>query len=49
MIANLSSYSIYPLEGNHDFEVANSQDFRKPDDVLAININLWQKWLDTNA
>lgn len=24
LVANLSSYAIYPLEGNHDFEVANS-------------------------
>ena len=24
MVANMSSYVIYPLEGNHDFEVANS-------------------------
>lgn len=24
MKANLTDYSIYPLEGNHDFEVANS-------------------------
>ncbi len=27
MQANLTEYAIYPLEGNHDFGVANSQNF----------------------
>eukprot|EP00347_Sterkiella_histriomuscorum_P022876 403336826 len=49
MVANMSSYVIYPLEGNHDFEVANSQDFRQPDTMLEINLNLWKQWLDEEA
>jgi sphingomyelin phosphodiesterase len=39
--ANLSSYELYPLEGNHDFVVPNSQDFSKPDPILALNMQLW--------
>lgn len=36
--ANLSSYSLYPLEGNHDFVIPNSQDFTKPDEMIAFNL-----------
>lgn len=28
MGANFTNYSVYPLEGNHDFGVVNSQDFK---------------------
>ena len=47
--ANLSKYSIYPIEGNHDFEKANSQDFTKPDPVLQVNLRLWNQYLDAEA
>lgn len=36
--ANLSDYVLYPLEGNHDFVTPNSQDFSKPDEMLAFNL-----------
>lgn len=49
MKANFTEYSIYPLEGNHDFETANSQDFREPDVMLDINLGLWSQWLDEAA
>jgi len=44
--ANLSDFSIYPLEGNHDFGVANSQNFTEPDPMIAINLELWDEYLD---
>jgi hypothetical protein len=32
--ANFSDYALYPLEGNHDFAIPNSQDFSKPDPMI---------------
>jgi sphingomyelin phosphodiesterase len=47
--ANLSSYVLYPLEGNHDFVTPNSQDFTKPDEMLAFNLQQWGQYLDESA
>lgn len=49
MAANMSDYAIYPLEGNHDFEVANSQDFSEPDAMLDVNLQLWKQYLTEEA
>ena len=49
MSANLSDYSIHVLEGNHDFVVPNSQDFRTSDPLLQFNMEIWDKWLDDEA
>ena len=46
---NFTDYSIHVLEGNHDFEVVNSQDFREPDPILTWNAMLWDKYLDEEA
>lgn len=48
-VANLSSYSLYPLEGNHDFVTPNSQDFTTPDPMLAFNLEIWDQYLDESA
>lgn len=32
---------VFPIEGNHDFEVVNSQDFRTPDKVIQFDIDHW--------
>jgi hypothetical protein len=47
--ANLSSYSLYPLEGNHDFVTPNSQDFTKQDPMIAFNLEQWSDYLDAEA
>jgi len=44
--ANLSSYSLYPLEGNHDFIEPNSQDFTKQDPMIAYNAKIWDQYFD---
>ena len=35
------------MQGNHDFEVLNSQDFKNPDPILAYNAKLWDRYLDS--
>ena len=47
--ANLSSYSLYPLEGNHDFVQPNSQDFTKQDPMIAYNLKIWDQYFDDQA
>ena len=47
--ANFSQYAIFPIEGNHDFGEANCQDFRVPDPILQINLDLWKDYLDEEA
>lgn len=49
MSANFSDYSIHVLEGNHDFVVPNSQDFKQSDPLLQFNMEIWDKWLDAEA
>ena len=47
--ANLSSYVLYPLEGNHDFVEPSSQDFTKQDPMIAYNLKLWDRYFDEEA
>jgi len=47
--ANLTAYSLYPLEGNHDFVEPNSQDFTKQDPMIAFNLKLWDGYFDDQA
>lgn len=49
MKANFSEWSIYPLEGNHDFGNANCQDFATQDPMIAFNMEQWSQWLDADA
>jgi len=47
--ANLTSYALYPLEGNHDFVEPNSQDFTKQDPMIAYNLKLWDQYFDEES
>ncbi len=47
--ANFSDVSIYPLLGNHDFEISNLQDFRQPDRVLDFVADAWKDFLEPQA
>lgn len=50
MNANLSDWSTYVIEGNHDFGlVMNSQDFSTTDPMITYNLNLWRKYLTPEA
>lgn len=50
MNANLSDWSTYVIEGNHDFGlVMNSQDFSTTDPMITYNLNLWRKYLTSEA
>lgn len=50
MQTNLSQWSTYPLEGNHDFGVTiNSQDFTQTDPMITYNLDLWKVWLSEDA
>lgn len=51
MRENLNAWSIYPLEGNHDFGTINSQDFSNPtpDPMITFNAEQWQQWMTPDA
>ena len=44
-----SEFSVYPLEGNHDFGTANCQDFNEKDPMIDFNLEQWQCYLDEQA
>lgn len=46
MKSNFTNYSLYPLEGNHDFAIINSQNFDVPDPIIQHNLKIWDQWLD---
>jgi sphingomyelin phosphodiesterase len=45
----LGSYSLFPIEGNHDFGVANSQNFTTTDPMIPFDIENWNQWLTPEA
>jgi sphingomyelin phosphodiesterase len=52
MTANLTSWSTFPLEGNHDFAIViNSQDLDSdiPDPTITLLADKWNVWLDENS
>lgn len=49
MKSNFSNYTLYPLEGNHDFTIINSQNFDAPDPIVQHNLKGWDQWLDDQA
>ena len=49
MKEHLGQYALFPIEGNHDFEVSNSQDFSKPDPMIKFDIEHWRQWLTPEA
>lgn len=50
MQENLSQWTTFPLEGNHDFGmVINSQDFNETDPIIPFLANYWKVWLDEAA
>jgi len=50
MRENLSDWTTFPLEGNHDFgAVVNSQDFENTDPILPFLAEQWKVWLDDDA
>lgn len=52
MVANLTWWSTYPLEGNHDFaQVINSLDFdsKTPDPTITLLAEKWNIYLDEDS
>jgi len=51
MHANLNQWSIFPMEGNHDYGAMNSQDFSTPhpDPMITFQLEQWSDWLDEDA
>jgi hypothetical protein len=45
----LEDYTVYPLEGNHDFGTANCQAFTAVDPMLAFNMRIWGDYMDDSA
>eukprot|EP00347_Sterkiella_histriomuscorum_P016216 403354044 len=46
---NMSSATMYPAPGNHDFSVSNMQDFTKAEPLLEYLQPEWKDWLDDQA
>ena len=50
MDKNLSKWSTYVIDGNHDFgEVLNSQDFTRPDSTLEYQSETWKHFFSSEA
>jgi len=46
---SLSDFPVYPVEGNHDFELANSMQYTPKDPMVAFTLEHWKQWLDADA
>lgn len=40
---------LYPVQGNHDFGIANSQSFHPKDPMIPFTLEQWAYWLDEAA
>jgi len=49
MLEYFKDIPLYPIEGNHDFEVTNSQNFTVTDPIIPFTENLWKQWLSPEA
>lgn len=45
----LKDYPVYPVEGNHDFELANSQRYHPKDPMIDFTLEHWKQWLTPEA